>query len=970
MEDIIIKQLQDNINNTVIDIFPKTKTEAIVDFIESLPQLNVSQNYLVWTRNGITNNLTVPYATNSSNIVPQAATDLNATTLNRNGVYSWLNTAANTPGTYGTLFQWSNSSAPVNGTNNHWITQLASVTDGGGLWVRTRTNTSAWKAWERILTSSNFDSLIGSNYYTKSEVDNGYVRAGVIDSGDLNTVNPTASFVKSINVTANAPNGNGWYNVIQLAHRNGLADGSGYVGQIALGMTVSHEQMFFRTHRTRAWQSVLTSNNYTSYVSSLRDRTNGTATYLNYGAAGVTTASWLAAWNGYELRAMSPANVLTCINALSRNGGSMANTNVVTNLNADLLDGHQENVFFRSNMTVLSEDSLLTSLPGNRSGSYNVSHTGWYGSVYVFYTQSSNSGLAFYRPGGSNSIPKILTALDGKSTWTDKGTILTSLEGNAVSASKLQTQRTLWGRPFNGTQNVTGNISGVGSITSSGSSFGNYGIYPGSATGESMRIDALNSSGQYSARSIVMFNDGHITIGSTQKTDHYLTVYGTIGVDRGASNFWGAGLGALSVAVPNDSGQTPLLLAYRKGSDVTTAANRLFSMELYDSGNQLRVQFKNSPYFIYNDNGQFQINKTVTANSQISDTGHLRLMNSTGNKNYCLGLGVTPTGYAGIQAGETGIGARPLALNPSGGNVGVGLTNPTYPLHVNGNIKASEIIGGPYNSLRAICDNYGFIIRNDDTCTYFMLTNSGDAYGGFNSLRPIQIYNDSGKVAIASHVLQIDPNDFVSVQGALQVRDSVLIKTGSLRTGQETNGIISNGCAIRDGNIELFGDPCYIDFHYDNSTSDYTSRIIEKSPGEITIEGSLSFTNKLRGNTEIVSIPSGISLGSSIPPDLNYTGVGDGIMHMASGSQLSLQVSMLISHLYRAFGSTRSYTFNVIAENNIQLYQINGITSSTQMIYRGTRITTNGVKNINTGSCTIRLTIIATSTNNGYIIIE
>lgn len=137
--------------------------KALTDITSAyVTALGTSGNYLTWTKNGATNNVTVPYATNTSNIFPQSAADLNATTLNRNSIYSWANTATNTPGTYGVLFQWSNISAPVSGTNSHWITQLASVTDGGGLWVRTRTNTVGWRPWERILTTSNFNSLIGS----------------------------------------------------------------------------------------------------------------------------------------------------------------------------------------------------------------------------------------------------------------------------------------------------------------------------------------------------------------------------------------------------------------------------------------------------------------------------------------------------------------------------------------------------------------------------------------------------------------------------------------------------------------------------------------------------------------------------------------------------------------------------------------------------------------------------------------
>lgn len=172
--------------------------KALTDITSAyVTALGTSGNYLTWTKNGATNNVTVPYATNTSNIFPQSAADLNATTLNRNSIYSWANTATNTPGTYGVLFQWSNISAPVSGTNSHWITQLASVTDGGGLWVRTRTNTVGWRPWERILTTSNFNSLIGSGLTA-------YVRkAGDTMTGMLNIKMDTQPCLKLDSVTAN-----------------------------------------------------------------------------------------------------------------------------------------------------------------------------------------------------------------------------------------------------------------------------------------------------------------------------------------------------------------------------------------------------------------------------------------------------------------------------------------------------------------------------------------------------------------------------------------------------------------------------------------------------------------------------------------------------------------------------------------------------------------------------------------------
>ena len=156
---------------------------------------------------------------------------------------------------------------------------------------------------------------------------------------------------------------------------------------------------------------------------------------------------------------------------------NVTSTALVSNLNADLLDGYQETAYFRSNIGSIALADIMTKLPGNRSGSYQITQTGWNGSAVVLYAGGSNSGLAFYRPGGSNSIPKILVAVDSTSTWTDKGTIVTTSEGNAPSATKLQTARTIWGQSFNGTANVSGSLTGVSSIGFNGNY--EFGIHNG-----------------------------------------------------------------------------------------------------------------------------------------------------------------------------------------------------------------------------------------------------------------------------------------------------------------------------------------------------------------------------------------------------------------------------------------------------------------------------------------------------------
>lgn len=84
---------------------------------------------------------------------------------------------------------------------------------------------------------------------------------------------------------------------------------------------------------------------------------------------------------------------------------------------------------------------------------------------------------------------------------------------------------------------------------------------------------------------------------------------------------------------------------------------------------------------------------------------------------------------------------------PWGGNVGIGTTTPAHKLDVSGAIRSSnEIISTNANAFRMIHGNYGCILRNDGQNTYFLLTNPGDQYGGWNTLRPLRFNNSTGYV--------------------------------------------------------------------------------------------------------------------------------------------------------------------------------------------------------------------------------
>lgn len=75
-----------------------------------------------------------------------------------NGIFSWGGTNSANPATYGVMLQWSSADNPTPGTDQHWITQLASATSNR-LFYRTRINTGAWSGWSAVaFTSDNVAS--------------------------------------------------------------------------------------------------------------------------------------------------------------------------------------------------------------------------------------------------------------------------------------------------------------------------------------------------------------------------------------------------------------------------------------------------------------------------------------------------------------------------------------------------------------------------------------------------------------------------------------------------------------------------------------------------------------------------------------------------------------------------------------------------------------------------------------------
>ncbi|EOW8964009.1 prophage tail fiber N-terminal domain-containing protein [Escherichia coli] len=77
-------------------------------------------------------------------------------------------------------------------------------------------------------------------------------------------------------------------------------------------------------------------------------------------------------------------------------------------------------------------------------------------------------------------------------------------------------------------------------------------------------------------------------------------------------------------------------------------------------------------------------------------------------------------------------------------------------LIVNGNLSCKklfatdEIVARGGNQIRMIGGEYGALWRNDGAKTHLLLTNQGDVYGGWNTLRPFSIDNATGELVIGT----------------------------------------------------------------------------------------------------------------------------------------------------------------------------------------------------------------------------
>ena len=198
-------------------------------------------------------------------------------------------------------------------------------------------------------------------------------------------------------------------------------------------------------------------------------------------------------------------------------------------------------------------------------------------------------------------------------------------------------------------------------------------------------------------------------------------------------------------------------------------------------------------------------------------------------------------------------------------------------LPLSGGTLTGELKSTAFNAFRMIQGEYGTFFRNDGNSLYLMITNAGDQNGSYNDFRPLTINLSTGRCDI----------------------NGSAVYDGSGKNIAETY-VVKNHPTFNSG-IEISGDVPYIDFHFRNDTSDYTSRIYETAAGTLTVTGLLSVKGGIapRYNAQ-TDITSAYTSGGN-----SYTFTGGGWLYAvtSAGGSYAINGGTVVS---AASGATAS----------------------------------------------------------------
>ncbi|WP_252964897.1 tail fiber protein [Shigella sonnei] len=456
------------------------------------------------------------------------------------------------------------------------------------------------------------------------------------------------------------------------------------------------------------------------------------------------------------------------------------------------------------------------------------------GVVYTMYSSHQKP-----TPSDIGALPTTGGTVSGPLSVT--GGLTGSLNGNASTATKLQTARSIGGVVFDGSANI--NLPGVNTT-------GNQNTTGNAATATKLQTARKISGVPFDGSTDITLTAAHVAAFARRATGSYADADGGVP--------WNAESGAYNVVRTGDSyilanfytgvGSCRTLQIkahYKNGGLFYRSSRDGYGFEsgweqVYTTGFMPQPADINAPtaaagwlnsgngtafttaQFItwLNNQGAFTNKHWIARcswayanNNYIDDTGCGRIdlsgsvievFSNKSTSHYTIRVTTTTTsGHGGVNNAEfiyvyngsdyapgwrrsyntknkptaSDVGALPL----TGGTLSGGLTS------------SGEIISKYANGFRIAYGSFGFFIRNDGSNTYFMLTASGDTLGSWNGLRPITINNTNGAVTIGNGL-----NVTGGINGSLNGNAATATK---LQTARTIGGVSFDGSA----NINLPG---------------------------------------------------------------------------------------------------------------------------------------------------------------------
>ncbi|EFK5448245.1 TPA: tail fiber protein [Escherichia coli] len=401
------------------------------------------------------------------------------------------------------------------------------------------------------------------------------------------------------------------------------------------------------------------------------------------------------------------------------------------------------------------------------------------GVVYTMYSSHQKP-----TPSDIGALPTTGGTVSGPLSVT--GGLTGSLNGNASTATKLQTTRTIGGVGFDGSANI--NLPGVNTT-------GNQNTTGNAAT--ATKLQTARTIGGVSFDGTANINlPGVNTTGNQNTTGNAATAtkLQTARTINGVSFDGSANISLSPANIGCPASPTGWLTTGSNGGAITTA--QLVTL-LQNNGAFNTKAWIARCAWAYANSATIPNSETGCGVIPLAGAVIEVFNNGSSSNNYTIRITTaTTTSVSGALTNAefiyvfngtdyspgwrrvyntknkptaSDVGALPL----TGGTLSGGLTS------------SGEIVSKYANGFRIAYGSFGFFIRNDGGSTYFMLTASGDTLGSWNGLRPITINNTSGVVSIGNGL-----NVTGGVNGSLNGNASTATK---LQTARNINGVKFDG---------------------------------------------------------------------------------------------------------------------------------------------------------------------------------